>query len=76
MAVCKYCKQAMDWGQLQNGGWVGLVPVGQEGDNPRTHQDDDGVLRTEHRLICTSFGGPTVQVTRLARKLDAEGKPL
>lgn len=69
MALCKFCGVPFQWGS-SDGKWVPLVPLGDEGDLPRTYQDENGKLRSEHRSICVGFG-PAVRVARLARPIEA-----
>jgi hypothetical protein len=64
MAVCKHCGVVFDWGRIDDG-WVPLVPVAEHDGLDRTHQDENGVLRAAHYLVCTRTGGPTVKVTKL-----------
>ena len=51
MATCKTCGEPIDWAQHE-GKWVPLVPIGSEGNHPRTHIDSDCVLRVKHSAIC------------------------
>lgn len=69
MAICKFCGVAFAWGQKDDGKYVPLVPLGEEGDLVRNYQDENGVLRAEHALVCKHKGGPTVRVSRLARSV-------
>lgn len=71
MPICKFCNVAFSWGLKDDGKWVPLVPVGEEGDQPRSYQDENGVLRVEHATICRNRGGPSVRVARLARAIPA-----
>lgn len=71
MPFCKFCGEKFSWGRAEDR-WVPLVPVGEEGDLLRTHQDADGQLRSEHRLICQMAGGPTVSVVKLAKPIPFE----
>lgn len=70
MALCKFCGKVFAWG-LNGERWVPLVPVGEEGELPRTFQDSDGVLRSNHRDVCVNRGGPTVRVALLAKAIPA-----
>lgn len=71
MGMCKFCGVAMSWGQERDGKWIPLIPLGEEGDLPRTYQDENGKLRAGHRAVCTIRGGPPVLVTRLAKPVAA-----
>lgn len=71
MPVCKFCQKPFSWG-LADGKWVPLVPVGEEGELDRAYQDENGVLRAEHRAVCLRQGGPTVRVARLAKAVPAK----
>lgn len=71
MPVCKFCQKPFSWG-LAEGKWVPLVPVGEEGTLDRSYQDENGVLRAEHRALCVAQGGPTVRVARLAKAVPAK----
>lgn len=51
MALCKHCGKPFDWSKL-NDRWVPLMPSGTEGELPRTHIDNAGVLRTLHNVVC------------------------
>lgn len=51
MALCKHCGKAFDWSKL-NDRWMPLMPIGSEGELPRTHIDNGGVLRTLHNVVC------------------------
>lgn len=70
MAICKFCTKAFAWG-VADGKFVPLIPVEEHHGFDRTFQDQDGVLRAEHALICVRRGGPTVRVARLARTVKA-----
>lgn len=69
MPICKFCAMPMQWGRSDEK-WVPLVPLGEEGDLDRTHQDSDGNLRAEHRLICIGWT-PAVSVVKLAKPIPA-----
>lgn len=69
MAICKFCGLAFAWGQKDDGGFVPLVPVGEDENLERSFQDENGVLRANHQDICTRRGGPTVKIVRLAKKV-------
>lgn len=71
MALCKFCGKVFQWGRMEDG-WVPLVPIAEHEGLDRTHQDENGVLRADHRLLCTSRGGPAVTVVKLARKVSAD----
>ena len=70
MPMCKFCGKAFAWGN-SDGKWVPLVPVGEEGDLDRAYQDESGLLRAAHNLICLNRGGVTVRVSKLARPVKA-----
>jgi len=72
MPVCKFCAVPFAWGQKEDGGWVPLVPVGEEGALERDYQDEHGALRAGHRQICKMPGGPSVRVAKLAKAVPAE----
>ncbi len=72
MAMCKFCAKPFAWGQKDGGGFVPLIPVGEEGEFDRSFQDENGLLRAPHALVCIHRGGPTVRVTKLARAVKAE----
>lgn len=74
MAICKYCQTPMAWGEF-NGRWVGLVPVGEDAGLDRAYQDENGMLRAAHALVCTRLGGAAVRVVKLARPVLAENAP-
>lgn len=65
MPICKYCTKPFAWG-LSDGKYTPLVPVEDHDDLRRVFQDENGVLRAEHREVCVNRGGPTVRVSRLA----------
>lgn len=71
MAMCKFCGVAFAWGQKEGGGWVPLVPIQDHEGLDRSFQDENGVLRADHRIICVARGGPTVRVSKLARPVKA-----
>lgn len=65
MSACKYCSVTFDWSKLNNR-WVPLMPIGTEGNYPRTHVDDNGQLRTLHKVVCQETV-PPVRITPLAQ---------
>lgn len=67
MAICKYCQTKMNWGQI-NDKWVKLVPIGEDVGMDRTHQDENGVLRAQHK--CEGWTA-AVQVVKLATPISA-----
>ena len=69
MAICKFCGAPFQWGRSPDK-WVPLVPLGEEGDLPRTFQDAEGNLRAEHRPVCTH--APAVDVVKLSMPVLAE----
>lgn len=71
MAMCKFCGKPFAWG-ISDGKYVPLVPIADHDDMVRSFQDENGVLRAEHRQICVIAGGPTVRVARLARPVQPE----
>jgi hypothetical protein len=71
MPVCKFCQKPFAWG-MSDGKWLPLLPVGEEGDFDRTYQDENGLLRVEHRVICQNQGGPSVRVVKLAKSVAAK----
>lgn len=68
MAICKYCHGKMDWGQLDDK-WVKLVPIGEDVGMDRTHQDENGVLRAQHK--CDGWTA-AVAVVKLAAPISAD----
>lgn len=71
MAICKFCLKAFSWGQKDDGRFVPLVPIEDDAGMDRTYQDEDGVLRAEHWLVCVRRGGRTVRVSKLAKPIAA-----
>lgn len=71
MPICKFCSLPFAWG-LNEGKYTPLVPVEDHDDLPRAYQDENGVLRAEHLLVCVRRGGPTVRVARLAVAVKPE----
>lgn len=71
MPLCKYCQAPFTWGKTGDG-WVPLIPIGEEGDVPRTYQDENGELRANHRAICVVPGGPAVTVVKLAKAVHPD----
>lgn len=69
MAMCKFCGQPFQWGRSDDG-WVPLQPVESHEGMDRHFQDENGVLRADHRLGCTNRGGPAVRVVRLAKSIS------
>jgi hypothetical protein len=69
MALCKYCGKTFAWGKLVDR-WIPLIPVGEEGDLPRTYQDEKGDFRTAHSEVCVERI-PTVELVKLAAPLEA-----
>jgi len=68
---CKSCGYPLDWGfDAETGKWIPLEPVATHDDLPRRFQDENGVLRADHRARHNS--GQTVNVTRLDREIPAE----
>jgi hypothetical protein len=71
MSNCKNCGYPLDWGfDPDTGRWIPLEPIDTHDDLPRRFQDENGVLRADHRARHNS--GATVNVTRLAREVPAE----
>ncbi len=71
MAMCKFCGKAFAWGQ-EDGRWRPLVPIGEDADLDRDYQDENGVLRAAHSLVCVNKGGPAVRISKLAKKVKAK----
>lgn len=71
MAMCKFCGQPFSWGLQEDGKWIPLIPIGEEGELDRWFQDHNGVLRADHREICSNRGGPSVRIARLAKPIPA-----
>lgn len=71
MAICKFCGDVFQWGQDQEGRFVPLIPSGEEGEHPRTHQDANGELRATHFAACTHRAGPLISVTKLAHPVHS-----
>lgn len=71
MAICKFCAKPFAWGS-SDGKWVPLVPVEDHDGLDRVFQDENGVLRAEHRAVCAMRGGPTVRVSRLVVAIKAK----
>lgn len=70
MPMCKFCGKPFAWGN-SDGSWVPLIPVGEEGEVPRTFQDEHGILRADHRALCQHRGGATVRISKLAVPVKA-----
>lgn len=68
MAICKFCAKPMQWGRADDR-WVPLQPIGDEGDQPRTHMDENGVLRAAHRPFCNYASA--VRVVQLSMPVQA-----
>lgn len=71
MPICKFCSVPFSWGN-SDGKWVPLVPISDHDGLDRTYQDENGVLRAEHALVCVRHGGPAVRVARLAVKVPGD----
>lgn len=69
MPNCRSCGMPFDWGYCDDK-WVLLEPTDSHDDLPRTFVDENGELRADHRD--RHPGGPTVNVTRLDRKVQVE----
>lgn len=69
------CNGTMDWAQNDDGRWVKLVPIGQDTDLIRTHQDSNGVLRALHKVVCPHTSAEAVHVTKLAQPVMPEDVP-
>jgi len=70
MALCKYCGEPFQWGRVEDR-WIPLVPTDRHDGLDRAFQDEDGVLRADHRLVCPNHGGGAVRAVRLARPVLA-----
>lgn len=71
MALCKFCGKVFDWGRTEDG-YVPLVSIERQDGLLRNFQDENGVLRADHRLECVNRGGPTVRIVRLAKGIEPE----
>lgn len=71
MPICKFCGIPFAWGN-SDGKWVPLMPVEDHEGYDRAFQDENGVLRAKHSLVCVQVGGPSVRVAPLARVVKAE----
>jgi hypothetical protein len=70
MSHCKTCGGQLDWGFDEGTGkWVPLEPIEKHDDLPRRFQDENGVLRADHRD--RHGGSKQVNVTRLTREIPA-----
>jgi hypothetical protein len=69
--MCKFCDKPFAWGQLPDGKWKPLVPVGEDDGLDRAFQDGSGMLRADHALVCVGRV-PSVQIERLAVPVAAE----
>jgi hypothetical protein len=68
---CKTCGNPLEWGfDSDQQRWIPLEPVATHDDLPRRFQDENGMLRADHRLRHSSRAD--VSVTRLARAVPAE----
>jgi hypothetical protein len=74
MPTCKHCEVSFDWSKM-NDRWVPLMPIGTEGDHPRTHVDDNGQLRTLHNVVCEE-PTRTVHITPLAQAVRVCDLPI
>jgi hypothetical protein len=73
MAMCKFCGKPFAWGYNEaEGRYIPLVPVDEHEGLDRNFQDENGVLRADHRTVCLMRGGPTVRVARLAKSVKAK----
>lgn len=69
MNKCRTCGDDFEWGRTEDG-WVLLEPLGKDDDLPKCYMDENDVLRADHRD--RHAGVPTVNVTRLYKKIPAE----
>lgn len=68
MSNCNTCGSPISWGyDASTGRWIPLEPVATHDDLDRTHVDENGELRAEHRQ---RHDGPSVNVQRLRRKIS------
>jgi hypothetical protein len=70
MPMCKFCGKAFQWGRSDDG-WIPLEPIESHDGLDRSFQDENGILRADHRVNCTRRGGPAVRVARLAKNVPA-----
>jgi hypothetical protein len=71
MAMCKFCGKPFQWGKTEEG-WVPLEPIESHEGMDRQFQDENGILRADHRSgSCINRGGPAIRAVRLARAIPA-----
>lgn len=71
MPICRTCGGEFDWGDLGDGKWALLQPIGLDRGMDRRYVDEDGVPRADHRDL-HPHAGRTVAVTRLEQRIKAE----
>lgn len=71
MPMCKFCGVPFAWGNA-DGKWIALIPIGEEGNHDRAYQDENGILRAGHKLVCTQVGGHSVRIAVLAKAIPAK----
>lgn len=70
MPLCKFCGVMFVWGKNADK-FVPLVPIGEDESLERSYQDENGVLRAQHSLICVGHTA-LVSVVKLAVAIPAE----